>query len=44
MTKFNIFSENIFEGWNVDEKRFLNTTFELFKIADTVDDVLNYLE
>ena len=28
----------------MDEKRFLNTTFELFKIADTVDDVLNYLE
>ena len=28
----------------MDEKKFLNTKFELFKIADTVDDVLNYLE
>lgn len=28
----------------MDEKRFLNSKFELFKIADTVDDVLNYLE
>ena len=28
----------------IDEKRFLNTTFELFKMANTVDDVLNYLE
>ena len=28
----------------MDEKKFLNTKFELFKIANTIEEVLNYLE
>lgn len=31
MTKLNIFSENIFEGWDVDEKRFLDLAKKIFK-------------
>lgn len=28
----------------MDEKKFLNSKFELFKIADTTEEVLKYLE
>lgn len=31
MSKLNIFSENIFEEWNVDEKRFLDLAKKIFK-------------
>ncbi len=39
MTKFNIFSENIFEGWNVDEKRFLNIAKKILKFYLSIPEI-----
>ena len=39
MTKFNIFSENIFEGWDVDEKKFLDITKKILKFYLSIPEV-----
>ena len=39
MTKFNIFSENIFEGWDVDEKKFLDIAKKILKFYLSIPEV-----
>ena len=39
MTNFNIFSENIFDKWSVDEKFFIDTAKKILKFYLSIDDV-----
>ncbi len=39
MTKFNIFSENIYENWLIDEKFFINTAKKILKFYISLPDV-----
>lgn len=39
--KLNVFSENIFQDWNVDEKKFIDIAKKLFKFYVSEEEVFN---
>lgn len=39
MTKFNIFSENIYQNWNIDEKKFIGIAKKILKFYLSIDEV-----
>ncbi len=39
MTEFNIFSENIYSGWEINEKKFLDTAKKILKFYLSLPDV-----